>query len=131
MAEEQKEVKPKKRMTATQAAALITQMNKEIFKDTLRAREEGKQKIAYTSIVCHHEEIFRAMDVIPGGRRILPVFAGQRGMRKDFFRERSLSAFLAPCAPTPSAGSVLINGEKNWAKCLRMLRGGDRQGLIS
>ncbi len=80
MAEEQKEVKPKKRMTATQAAALITQMNKEIFKDTLRARAEGKQKIAYTFIVCHHEEIFRAMDVIPWWTE---NFAGVCGAKRD------------------------------------------------
>ena len=65
MAEEQKEAKPKKRMTATQAAASIGPMVKEFITGTLRARAEGKQKMAYTFIVCHHEEILRAMDVVP------------------------------------------------------------------
>ena len=46
MAEEQKEVKPKKRMTATQAAASIGPMVKEFITGTLQARAEGKQKIA-------------------------------------------------------------------------------------
>ena len=55
MAEEQKEAKPKKRMTATQAAASIGPMVKEFITGTVRARAEGKQKIAYTFIVCHHE----------------------------------------------------------------------------
>jgi hypothetical protein len=58
MAEESKEAKPKKRMTATQAAASIGPMVKEFITGTLRARAEGKQKIAYTFIVCHHEEIY-------------------------------------------------------------------------
>ena len=66
MAEEQKEAKPKKRMTATQAAASIGPLVKEFITGTLQARAEGKQKLAYTFIVCHHEEILRAMDVRPG-----------------------------------------------------------------
>ena len=61
MAEERKEAKPKKRMTATQAAASIGPMVKEFITGTIRARAEGRQKIAYTFIVCHHEEILRAM----------------------------------------------------------------------
>ncbi|MEJ2724742.1 MAG: 2-hydroxyacyl-CoA dehydratase family protein [Deltaproteobacteria bacterium] len=63
MAEEQK--KPQKRMTATKAAASIGPMVKEFIHGTNRARAEGKQKLAYTFIVCHHEEILRAMDVLP------------------------------------------------------------------
>ena len=65
MADEPKEAKPKKRMTATQAAASIGPLVKEFITGTLRARAEGKQKLAYTFIVCHHEEILRAMDVVP------------------------------------------------------------------
>src|SRR4030043_2224536 len=80
MAEEQKEAKPKKRMTATQAAASIGPMVKEFITGTLRARAEGKQKIAYTFIVCHHEEIFRAMDVIPVWTE---NFAGICGAKRD------------------------------------------------
>jgi len=51
MAEEQK--KPKKRMTATQAAASIGPMVKEFIAGAVRAKAEGKQKLAYTFIVCH------------------------------------------------------------------------------
>ena len=80
MAEEQKEAKPKKRMTATQAAASIGPMVKEFITGTLRARAEGKQKIAYTFIVCHHEEIFRALDVVPVWTE---NFAGICGAKRD------------------------------------------------
>jgi hypothetical protein len=118
MTEEKKEAKPKKRMTATQAAASIGPMVKEFITGTIRARAEGKQKIAYTFIVCHHEEIF-------------PGFAGQREMRKDSFKGRNQWAFPAPYAPMPFAGSVLTNGEKNWVKCRPMLHGADRQDLTS
>jgi len=65
MAEEQKEAKPKKRMTATRAAASIGPLVKEFITGTIQARAEGKQKLAYTFIVCHHEEILRAMNVLP------------------------------------------------------------------
>jgi len=80
MAEEQKEAKPKKRMTATKAAASIGPMVKEFITGTLRAKAEGKQKIAYTFIVCHHEEIFRAMDVVPVWTE---NFAGICGAKRD------------------------------------------------
>ena len=80
MAEEQKEAKPKKRMTATQAAASIGPMVKEFITGTIRARAEGKQKIAYTFIVCHHEEILRAMDVLPLWTE---NFAGICGAKRD------------------------------------------------
>ena len=80
MAEEQKEAKPKKRMTATQAAASIGPLVKEFITGTLRARAEGKQKLAYTFIVCHHEEILRAMDVVPVWTE---NFAGICGAKRD------------------------------------------------
>jgi len=64
MAEEKKK-KHKKRRTATKAAASIGPMVKEFIGGTNRARAEGTHKIAYTFIVCHHEEILRAMDVLP------------------------------------------------------------------
>ncbi len=67
-------------MTATQAAASIGPMVKEFITGTLQARAEGKQKIAYTFIVCHHEEIFRAMDVIPVWTE---NFAGICGAKRD------------------------------------------------
>ena len=63
MAEEQK--KPKKRMTATQAASSIGPLVKEFIAGAVRVKAEGKQKLAYTFIVCHHEEILRALDVLP------------------------------------------------------------------
>ena len=80
MAEVQKDAKPKKRMTATQAAASIGPMVKEFITGTVRARAEGKQKIAYTFIVCHHEEILRAMDVLPLWTE---NFAGICGAKRD------------------------------------------------
>jgi hypothetical protein len=91
MAEEKKEAKPKKRMTATQAAASIGPMVKEFITGTLRARAEGKQKIAYTFIVCHHEEIFRAMDVVPVWTE---NFAGICGAKRDAEREGRIAGPL-------------------------------------
>ena len=67
-------------MTATQAAASIGPMVKEFITGTIRARAEGKQKIAYTFIVCHHEEILRAMDVLPLWTE---NFAGICGAKRD------------------------------------------------
>lgn len=64
MAEEKKK-KHKKRRTATKAASSIGPMVKEFIAGTNKARAEGTQKLAYTFIVCHHEEILYAMDVLP------------------------------------------------------------------
>jgi len=80
MAEEKKEKKPQKRMTATQAAASIGPMVKEFIAGTNRARNEGTHKLAYTFIVCHHEEILRAMDVLPVWTE---NFAGVCGAKRD------------------------------------------------
>ena len=80
MVEAHEEAKPKKRMTATQSAASIGPMVKEFITGTLRARAEGKQKLAYTFIVCHHEEILRAMDVLPVWTE---NFAGICGAKRD------------------------------------------------
>ncbi|MFZ7110842.1 MAG: 2-hydroxyacyl-CoA dehydratase subunit D [Desulfatiglandales bacterium] len=79
MAEEIKK-KHQKRRTATKAAASIGPMVKEFIAGTLRAREEGTQKIAYTFIVCHHEEILRALDVLPLWTE---NFAGICGAKRD------------------------------------------------
>ncbi|MEA2040185.1 MAG: 2-hydroxyacyl-CoA dehydratase family protein [Thermodesulfobacteriota bacterium] len=65
MAEEQAKKKHKKRRTATKAAASIGPMVKEFIAGTIRAKEEAKQKVAFTFIVCHHEEILSALDVVP------------------------------------------------------------------
>ncbi|MDD5204846.1 MAG: hypothetical protein PHS17_05470, partial [Desulfobacterales bacterium] len=78
MAEEQK--KPKKRMTATQAAASIGPMVKDFIVGTNRAKAEGKKKLAYTFIVCHHEEILHALDVLPIWTE---NFAGICGAKRD------------------------------------------------
>ena len=67
-------------MTATRAAASIGPMVKEFITGTNRARAEGKQKLAYTFIVCHHEEILRAMDVLPVWTE---NFAGICGAKRD------------------------------------------------
>ncbi len=79
MAEETQK-KHKKRMTATRAAASIGPMVKEFFAGTLRAREEGTKKLAYTFIVCTHEEILYAMDVLPVWTE---NFAGICGAKRD------------------------------------------------
>ena len=80
MAEEQKEAKPKKRMTATKAAASISSIVKGFIADGLRARAEGKGKLAYAFIVCNHDEILRAMDVIPVWTE---NYAGICGAKRD------------------------------------------------
>lgn len=57
--------KHQKRRTATKAAASIGPMVKEFISGTLRERAVASRKLAYTFIVCHHEEILYAMDVLP------------------------------------------------------------------
>ena len=78
MAEQKK--KHKKRRTATQAAASIGPMVKEFIAGTVRAQQEGTKKVAYSFIVCHHEEILRAMDVLPIWTE---NFAGVCGAKRD------------------------------------------------
>ena len=78
MAEQKK--KHKKRRTATRAAASIGPMVKEFIAGTVRARQEGSHKLAYSFIVCHHEEILRAMDVLPIWTE---NFAGVCGAKRD------------------------------------------------
>ncbi|EFK05675.1 2-hydroxyglutaryl-CoA dehydratase, D-component [delta proteobacterium NaphS2] len=78
MAEQKK--KHKKRRTATRAAASIGPMVKEFIAGTVRAQREGAQKLAYSFIVCHHEEILRAMDVLPIWTE---NFAGVCGAKRD------------------------------------------------
>ena len=80
MADEQKSAKPKKRRTATKAAASIGPMVKGLIGRTLQAREEGNQKLAFTFIVCCHEEILRALDVVPVWTE---NFAGICGAKRD------------------------------------------------
>jgi benzoyl-CoA reductase/2-hydroxyglutaryl-CoA dehydratase subunit BcrC/BadD/HgdB len=80
MADEQKDKRHEKRRTATKAAASIGPMVKEFIAGTLRARAEGKQKIAYTFIVCLHEEILRALDILPLWTE---NFAGVCGAKRD------------------------------------------------
>lgn len=74
------DAKPDKRKTATKAAASIGPLVKELIAGTIRARQEGKQKLAFTFIVCHHEEILRAMDVVPVWTE---NFAGICGAKRD------------------------------------------------
>ena len=79
MSEEQKKQKPKKRPTATHAAASIGPMVKGLISNTLKARETGDQKLAFTFIVCFHEEILRAMDVVPVWTENFAGICGRRG----------------------------------------------------
>jgi benzoyl-CoA reductase/2-hydroxyglutaryl-CoA dehydratase subunit BcrC/BadD/HgdB len=94
MSEEQTKEKPKKRRTATKAAASIGPMVKALIGNTLKAKEEGKQKLAFTFIVCSQEEIFRAMDIIPVWTE---QFAGICGAKRDSerFLERAESLGLS------------------------------------
>ena len=94
MSEEREKKKPKKRRTATKAAASIGPMVKALIGNTLKAKEEGKQKLAFTFIVCSHEEIFRAMDVVPAWTE---QFAGICGAKRDSerFLERAESLGLS------------------------------------
>jgi len=129
MAEEQK--KPKKRMTATQAAASIGPMVKEFIAGAVRAKAEGKQKLAYTFIVCHHEEILRALDVLPVWTE---NFAGVCGAKRDSegsFSGRNPSASPVPCVPMRSAGSGLTSGGRNRDRCLLMRLGAECPNRIS
>ncbi|MBW2040152.1 MAG: 2-hydroxyacyl-CoA dehydratase [Deltaproteobacteria bacterium] len=80
MAEEQKAKEHKKRRTATHAAASIGPMVKEAIGGTVRARAEGTHKIAYTFIVCQHDEILRALDVVPVWTE---NYAGICGAKRD------------------------------------------------
>lgn len=93
MSEEQKK-KPKKRRTATKAAASIGPMVKDLIGNTLKAKETGDQKLAFTFIVCTHEEILRAMDVVPVWTE---NFAGICGAKHDSerFLERAESLGLS------------------------------------
>ena len=80
MAEKQKKDKKRKRRTATEAASSIGPMVKEFIVGTNRIKEEGKQKLAFTFIVCCHEEILRALDVAPIWTE---NFAGICGAKRD------------------------------------------------
>jgi benzoyl-CoA reductase/2-hydroxyglutaryl-CoA dehydratase subunit BcrC/BadD/HgdB len=72
--------KHEKRRTATKAAASIGPMVKEFIAGTVRARQEGIQKLAYTFIICHHEEILHSMGVLPIWTE---NFAGVCGAKRD------------------------------------------------
>jgi benzoyl-CoA reductase/2-hydroxyglutaryl-CoA dehydratase subunit BcrC/BadD/HgdB len=54
----------KPRIHATEAAAKVPKMVKEMIAATHRAKLEGK-KTAYTFIYCCYDEILRAMDIVP------------------------------------------------------------------
>ena len=129
--EEKKEVRPQKRKTATQAAASINRMAREFITNTLQARADGKQKLAYTFIVCTHEEILRAMDVLPIWTE---QYAGVCGARRDAerFLQRAESLGLSRSLCTYALCGI---GFDHWREELGemppMLRGVGRQGLTS
>lgn len=54
----------KPRAHATEVAARIPRMSRELTLSAQRAKKEGKP-VAYTFIVCAYDEIIRAMDVVP------------------------------------------------------------------
>jgi len=77
---EEKVKKPEKRKTATKAAASIGPMVREFIVGAIRARAEGKKKLAFTFIVCCYDEILRAMDIVPIWTE---NFAGICGAKRD------------------------------------------------
>ena len=54
----------KPRTHATEAAARVPRMSRELTLNAQRAKEEGKP-VAYTFICCAYDEIIRAMDIVP------------------------------------------------------------------
>ncbi len=110
MSEEKKAGKPKKRRTATRAAASIGPMVKELMARTHRTKAEGGQKLAFTFIVCSHEEILRAMDVVPVWTE---NFAGICGAKRDAERylERAESLGLSRSLCTYALCGI---GFDNW-----------------
>jgi benzoyl-CoA reductase/2-hydroxyglutaryl-CoA dehydratase subunit BcrC/BadD/HgdB len=54
----------KPRTHATEAAAKVPRMSRELTVRAQKAKEEGKP-VAYTFIVCAYDEIIRAMDIVP------------------------------------------------------------------
>jgi len=117
MAEEQK--KSKKRMTATQAAASIGPMVKEFIAGAVRAKAEGKQKLAYTFIACHHEEILRALDVLPVWTE---NFAGVCGAKRDserFLQRAESLGFSRSLCTYALCGKILGRRFKQWLKSRR------------
>ena len=77
-------------MTATRAAASIGPFVKELISTTIRARADGKQKLAFAFIVCGYDELLRAMDIVPVWTE---NFAGICGAKRDAerFLQRSQS----------------------------------------
>jgi benzoyl-CoA reductase/2-hydroxyglutaryl-CoA dehydratase subunit BcrC/BadD/HgdB len=72
----------KPRALATQAAATIPRMVRSNLAATLKAREEGK-KVAYAYIMDGHDEIMRAMDIVPAwGESFSGVCAAKRDAEK-------------------------------------------------
>jgi len=54
----------KPRRHATEAAAKVPGMSRELTLNAQKAKEEGRP-VAYTFIVCAYDEIIRAMDIVP------------------------------------------------------------------
>ncbi|MBI2853558.1 MAG: 2-hydroxyacyl-CoA dehydratase [Chloroflexi bacterium] len=69
----------KRRVLATDAAASISRMVRDMIATTHRARQEGK-KLAYTFIYCCYDEILRAMDIVPVWTE---NYAGICGAKRD------------------------------------------------
>jgi len=124
MAEQQKEAKTKKEDDGNPGGCLHRAMVKELLpvRSGHGQRENKKSPIPLSSAIMKRSSGLWMWSL--SGQRILLGSAGQREMRKDFFRGLNLWASHAPCALMPFAGSGSTSGEKNWARCLRMLRGG-------
>lgn len=72
----------KPRALATQAATRIPKMVRENLAATVRAKKEGK-KVAYAYIMDCHDEIMRAMDIVPAwGESFSGVCAAKRDADK-------------------------------------------------
>ena len=72
----------KQRTLATKAAASIPKFVRSNMSSTLKAKEEGK-KVAYAYICDGHDEIMRAMDIVPAwGENFAGVCAAKRDAEK-------------------------------------------------
>ncbi len=93
MTQEMKPEGRKKRNTATEAAARIPRMVREMINEELQAKADGKP-IAYAFICCSYDEIIRAMDIVP---HWVENYAGVCAAKRDAqrFLDRAESVYLS------------------------------------
>lgn len=79
----------KTRTLATRAAARVSALTKENLAATMRAKKEGK-KVAYAYIFDAHDEIMRAMDIVPAwGESLSGICAAKRVA--DYYLQKAVA----------------------------------------